>query len=213
MNNEALKNKSKPNKSKAEFYTADSSPYGITFGAWTVRWWKWCYSIPRRRNPTIDSTGKFCAEGQEGHTWFLAGIWVRKKRNYPHRKCSVPSDVSILFPLINCEENPREYPKKNTQEKLRLSLSKDMATVRELKCCVDDEELPPQLVHSDPEFFSITIRSDMALNNKGGETMMTTSGYWVFLKPLPKGNHHISFEGSYKYGRLHAGAIYDISVI
>ena len=213
MHNETLENKSKPNKSKAEFYTADSSPYGVTFGAWTVRWWKWCFSIERSRNPTIDSTGKFCAEGQGGYVWFLAGTWVSEERNYPHRKCSVPSEVSILFPLINCEENPLEYPNLKTQDDMTKSLSEDMATVRKLKCCVDGEELPPQLVHSDPEFFGITIRSDMALNNKGGETTMTSSGYWVFLKPLPKGNHHISLEGSYQYGKLHSGAVYDISVL
>lgn len=202
------------NKSKAKFYTATACPYGITYGAWTVRWWNWCYSIPRRRNPTIDNTGRFCAESQKGHTWFLAGVWVRKRRNYPHRKCSVPSNVSILFPLINCEENPLEYPDKNTKTKLRRTLSKDMATVTGLECFVDDQELPPQLVQSDPEFFKIKIRNDMALNNKGGETdRMTTSGYWVFLKPLHRGKHHIIFEGSYQYGRRHAGADYDISVI
>lgn len=213
MRNETIKNKRTPNNNKIKFYTAESFPYGITFGSWTVRWWKWCFSIERNRNPTIDSTGKFCAEGQEPPVWFLAGTWVSEERNYPRRKCSVPNGVSILFPLINCEENPLEYPNLKSKDDMRKSLSHDMGTVRKLECFVDAKELPPQLVHSDPEFFSIRIRSDMGLNEKGGATTMTSSGYWVFLKPLSAGNHKISLEGSYQHGKLYSGAIYDISVI
>ena len=41
---------------------------------------------------------------------------------------------------------------------------------------------------------------------------MTSSGYWVFLRPLRKGYHDLSIEGSYQYGRLHSGATYDITV-
>jgi hypothetical protein len=219
LNYEPIENKRKSNKDKIEFYTADCSPYGITYGAWTTRWWKWCFSIEKNRNPVIDETGKFCAEGQEGNVWFLAGKWVSDERNYPHRKCSVPSDVSILFPLINCEENLLEYPSLKTHKSMIAKLSKDMDTVRHLKCFVDGEDLPPQLVRSDPTLFSITIRGDIsaaagrAENEKGGKTIMTSSGYWVFLKPLPKGKHHISLEGSYQHGKLHSGAVYDISVI
>ena len=77
----------------------------------------------------------------------FTGKWVSDERNYPHRKCSVPSDVSILFPLINCEENLLEYPSLKTHKSMVAKLSKDMDTVRHLKCFVDGEDLPPQLVH------------------------------------------------------------------
>jgi hypothetical protein len=212
LRKEKIKNKRKPDKNKIEFYTSDCSPYGITFGAWTVRWWKWCFSIQRDKNPTIDKTGIYANEKQSKPTWFLAGTWVSEERKYPHRKCSIPNGVSILFPIINCEENPLEYPNLRSKEEMKNRLLYDMGTVRDLKCLVNGEKIPPQLVHSDPEFFDITIRSDMSENKKGGNTLMTTSGYWIFLKSLPKGNHHIEFEGSYQYGKLYSGATYDISV-
>jgi hypothetical protein len=212
LRKETIKNKRKPNKNKIEFFTSDSSLYGLTFGAWTVRWWKWCFSIKRNRNPTIDKTGIYANEKQSRPTWFLAGTWVSEERKYPHRKCSIPSGVSILFPVINCEENPLEYPELRSKKDMKNRLSHDMSTVRKLECFVNGEEIPPQLVQSDPEFFHIKIRSDMAENNKGGDTLMTTSGYWIFLKPLPEGNYHINFEGSYQYGKLYSGATYDISV-
>jgi hypothetical protein len=200
-------------KNKIEFFTSDSSPYGITFGAWTVRWWKWWFSIERNRNPAIDKTGIYANQKQSKPTWFLAGTWVSEERKHPHRKCSIPSGVSILFPVINCEENPLEYPDLRSKKDMKHRLLHDMSTVRKAECFVNGEEIPPQLVESDPEFFSINIRSDMAENKKGGDTLMTTSGYWIFLKPLPEGNYHINFEGSYQYGKLYSGATYDMEVM
>lgn len=201
-----------PKKSTIEYYTPNNSPYGITYGGWTIRWWKWCFSIPRGRNPTIDPTGGLCAEGQAGPVWFLAGTWVSEERNYPHRQCCIPKGLSILFPIINCEENPIEYPNLKSKDDMRKSLSRDMATVSKYECFVDGEKLSPQIVHSDPEFFDIELRSDMSENRKGGHTTMTCSGYWVFLRPLREGYHDLSIEGSYQYGRLHSGATYDITV-
>jgi hypothetical protein len=202
----------KPESKSIGFYTSGYSPYGTTFGDWTVRWWKWCFSIPRHRNPTLDKTGAHAAEKQTNPTWFLAGTWVSEERNYPHRKCSIPRGVSLLFPVINCEENPLEYPHLKSKSDMKNRLSYDMNTVRRLECFVDNEEIPPQRVGSDPEFFEIEIRSDMSENKRGGNTLMTTDGYWIFLKPLSTGTHHINFEGSYQHGRLYSGATYELSV-
>ena len=47
----------------------------------------------------------------------------------------------------------------------------------------------------------------------GGRTRAGSDGYWVFLKPLPRGKYNIQFEGSYEYGRLSSGAHYEISII
>lgn len=197
---------------KIKFFTSNSSPHGNTYGKWTVRWWRWCFSIKRDRNPTLDRTGTYASEKQSRPTWFLAGTWVSKKRSYPHRNCAVPGGVSILFPVINCEENPLEYPHLKSRKDMKDRLLYDMGTVRKLECSVNGYDIPPQRVKSDPDFFHIKLRSDMTENKKSGSTLMTTDGYWIFLKPLPKGNYHISFEGSYQFGKLYSGATYDISV-
>jgi hypothetical protein len=200
------------------FFTKDCRPYGETYGSWTVKWWKWWFSIKRNRNPAIDKTGIYANQKQSKPTWFLAGTWVSEDRMHPHRKCSIPNGVSILFPVINCEENPLEYPdlKSDDEMKMRMMMSDrlqaDMDTVSKFECFVNGKEITPEFVKSDPEFFIIKIRGDMAENKKGGETLMTASGYWIFLKPLPEGNYHINFEGSYQYGKLYTGATYDISV-
>jgi hypothetical protein len=200
------------NNNKIEYYTFNDSPYRVSYGKWTVRWWKWCFSIERNRNPTTDDTGAFCCEGQERPVWFLAGTWVSEERNFPHRKCTIPSDVSILFPIINCEENPLEYPHLKTDEEMKNSLDADMNTVLKRECFVDNVPVPPEKVQSVPEFFDIRIHSDMGLNGRGGVTKMTSDGYWVFLKPLSPGIHSISLEGSYQNGKLFSGASYELTV-
>lgn len=217
LDNEDTKN-TREIYAEVNYHTSDSSPHWFSFGSWTVKWWKWCFSIERERNPTIDRTGIRANENQMRPTWFLAGTWVSESRIYPHRKCSIPQGVSILFPVINCEENPLEYPElkreKPDEEKdvMRKRLNEDVKTVQDVVCYVDNQIIPPQVVRSDPEFFEISIRSDMAENRTGGVTTMITEGHWVFLKPLARGYHHINFHGSYLYGKLHAGASYDISV-
>jgi hypothetical protein len=56
-------------------FTTDSRPYGLTYGEWTAKWWQWAYSIPSDVHPAYDDNGKYCAEGQSGPVWFLAGTY------------------------------------------------------------------------------------------------------------------------------------------
>jgi hypothetical protein len=199
-------------KNEIEYYISGSSPYGITYGAWTAKWWKWFFSIERNRNPVFDDTGLYANERQSKPVWFLAGIWVRQERRYPIRNCTIPSGVSILFPVLNCEVNPLEYPHLRSKKELKEHILHDRTTIGKLECYVNGKEVLPQLVESDPEFFDIVIRSDLSENKSAGQTLMTASGYWVFLKPLSEGHCNVNFEGSYMHGKLYSGASYKITV-
>ena len=51
-----------------------SKPYGLTYGQWSVKWFQWAFSIPKDKNPIIDTSGKNCAINQnDQYAWFLAG--------------------------------------------------------------------------------------------------------------------------------------------
>src|SRR5437763_11387933 len=60
-----------------------SSPYGLTYGEWSARWWQWLLAIPPNVNPNFDGTSldpdvatvNDCAQGQSGPVWFLAGTF------------------------------------------------------------------------------------------------------------------------------------------
>jgi hypothetical protein len=50
---------------KTSFFTADSEPYGKTYGNWTVEWWRWVLRIPKSINPVLDRTGQYVGVDQQ----------------------------------------------------------------------------------------------------------------------------------------------------
>lgn len=40
-----------------EYFMPYESPFGVSYGQWTVRWWQWAHSSPTNLNPVLDSTG------------------------------------------------------------------------------------------------------------------------------------------------------------
>jgi hypothetical protein len=198
------------------FFTSDCTPYGETYGRWTVKWWQWFLLTPKSINPVLDETGKYADVNQTyNDVWFLAGKFADEDRkSFPNRVCRIPAGKSILFPVINCEANPLEYPELKTHQELVEHVKRDEDTIIKKNCSVDGKEIPAQRIKSDPLVFELTINKDNAANIKGGgNTYASADGYWVFLKPLPKGEHFISFQGSCEYGKLNSGANYDLEIL
>jgi hypothetical protein len=203
-------------RDEISFFTADSMPYGKTYGSWTVKWWNWALGLPKSVNPVLDPTGEYANTGQnEKDVFFLAGNVADEHTNIPNRICRISKEKSILFPVINCESNRLEHPELITRQDIIDRVRRDEDTIVKKECLVDGERIPVQRVKSDPLVFNLNIVEDNLFHVKGGTTTTDASsdGYWVFLKPLSKGRHIISFEGSCEFGRLHSGAIYRIEVI
>ncbi len=196
------------------YFTADSSPYGETYGRWTVKWWRWCLSTPKAINPAVDKTGEHTnINNPSKEVWFLAGKVADEDRNLPNRFCTIPAGKPILFPVINCEANPLEYPELNTHQQLLERVKRDEDTIIKEECFLNGSEIPPQRVKSDPSVFELQIDADNIFSVNGrGSTYASSDGYWVFLKPLNIGQHIIHFEGSCEYGKLNSGANYRIEV-
>jgi hypothetical protein len=187
------------------FFTADSKPYGKTFGSWTVQWWQWFLLTPKSKHAVIQ---------QSNGILFLAGKLADENRNLPSRFCTISTATSTLFPVINCAANPLEHPELKTYQDLIEHVKKDEDSIVKKECFVDGKKIPPQRVKSDPSIFELRINEDNAFNIEGGGTTYASAdGYWVFLKPLPIGNHVISFHGSCEYGKLNSGATYCIQVV
>ena len=200
-------------ESGVNFFTADSVPYGKTYGAWTVQWWRWALSGPKSTSPVLDELGKYAHLNQPSEVWFLAGKFGDEQKDIPYRKVTVPSRTSLLFPIINCEANAFEYPELRTDEDLLDHVKRDENTIVKKECFVDGEKIPVQRVSSDPPIFDLEIAKDNPLGiMKTGTTRAAADGYWVFLKPLDTGEHRIEFAGACELGRLNSGASYQIMV-
>jgi hypothetical protein len=196
------------------FFSASSSPFGQTYGQWTVNWWRWALSIPKSINPVLDPSGKFAHIGQpKRFVWFLTGRFGSEGANLPRRACTIPAGRAILFPIINYEANLLEYPQIRTEDELLKHVSDVEDTIARQDCFVDGIKIAAQRVKSDPEIFRLKISKDNAANiPNSGVTLAAADGYWVFLKALIEGSHVISFEGSCEQGKLKSGAFYNVRI-
>lgn len=114
--------------------------------------------------------------------------------------------------MINCESNQLEHPELRTQAEIVQRVEHDENTITKKICFVDNESIPPQRIKSDPLVFPLELVEENIYFGKGGYTSASADGFWVFLKPLPRGQHVISFNGACENGRLNSGAIYHIVV-
>jgi hypothetical protein len=195
---------------KIDYFRPDDKPYRLSYGQWTVRWWQWAKLAPVRINPVIDKTGMYAHVNQQGPVWFLAGTFG--ENTLPHRSCILPYGKAILFPVINYEMNPLEKPELANGSDLIHHVIDDIDDIVVRYAIVDGTTVPVYRIKSDPLIFSLIISDENNNGIEGGTTYAVADGYWVFLKPLSKGNHHIYFHGSCSGGQRNSAADYVISI-
>jgi len=204
------------NKKELEWFTPNSRPYGLTYGQWTVKWWNWALSIPTEINPVFDDSGKFAnASQKDPNVFFLAGTFDGAT---VQRRCTVPSGKAILFPVMNYEVNPIEYPHLNTETEMIREAIRDQDDIINLEATINGKKVPFYRIRSDPPVFPLTISLDLIESEevpKGAKTIdkAASDGYWIFLKYLSKGEHRIFFAGSCSSGIRNVRATYNVTVI
>ena len=179
-----------------QLFSVDSKPYGLQYAEWTVRWWRWVLSIPKDRNPLIDSTGEHCAEGQRqsGPVWFLAGTTGNIYR--AERKCIIPTGKAILFPILVSQFSYAEVPSIKSNEELIATTAKDIDNWSLLEVIIDGLKLnglQKYRVKFGP--FDLSLPENNVWDITAGPTKAVSNGFWAFLKPLKDGSHTISFHG------------------
>jgi hypothetical protein len=189
-------------------------PYGKTYGEWTVEWWRWAFSMPKSLCPLLDNTGEKSRINQpEKYVWFLAGIFGTEDNTIqPHRNVTIPSDRSILFPVINCEANSLEYPHLKTDDQLLEHVKRDENSIVKKDVFLNNDRLSVQRVASDPPLFDLTFCKDNSLDITATTTRATADGYYVFIKSLPKGEYNLYFRGACEAGRLNTAATYTLTI-
>jgi heme/copper-type cytochrome/quinol oxidase subunit 2 len=178
---------------EAEIFTTDASPYGLTYGEWTARWWQWAYSVPRDVHPAYDDSGKYCAEGQGGPVWFLTGTYEHPVERY----CNIPAGKAILFPILNSECSYVEFPGLNTEEELRQCAKQMQDSVVHLEASIDGVPISGlEQYRVQSTLFNLTLGQNNILDLPANtNTQAISDGNWVFLKPLSPGEHVIYFKG------------------
>jgi len=152
-------------------------------------------SIPREKNPCADLTGKYCSVNQpDTNVWYLAGTFGNT--TLINRKCTIPQGRAIFFPILVKEDSLAE----DTDLKTELELVKrsKQATDRliDIEAAIDGniiDRLEKYRVRT--PVFDLEFPVDNVYNVRPGFTRSVCDGYWMFIRPLTTGRHHIYFRG------------------
>jgi|SRR6188472_1382536 len=176
-------------------YDRHEYPFGQSWEKWVALWCTWMLSIPKKNNPSLDKTGKYCSMNQNNeNVWFLTGTFgniVPVKR-----KCTIPVGKAIFFPILEKEDSLEEDSDLNNESEL-IKRSRDATNrLTYMEAWIDSlkiEDLKDYRVQS--EVFDLKFPEDNVYDVKQGLTRSVCDGYWLFIKPLEIGKHHIYFKG------------------
>lgn len=212
LNNKKIDTRTGMSDEIIESHPSGTALNGITYGAWTVEWWRWAMSFPSSISPVNDETGIYANAGQPRDAFFLAGKFGSENNKFPRRRCIIPHGKSILFPTLNCQANLLEDLDLKTPDAIREHVAKDIDTIVKNDCYVNEIRIPSVRVPSDPRVFKMKLMKEHEGDMQMMSTLAAADGYWVFLKPLPVGEYEIKFRGSCEQGRLSSGADYIVTI-
>ncbi|HYZ58833.1 MAG TPA: hypothetical protein VE544_04175 [Nitrososphaeraceae archaeon] len=199
-------------KSIIDIFEPDSSPYNVGYSKWTVRWWNWCLLQSKSTNPVNDRkrTDRNASNNQiYPSVWFLAGT----TDGNAERECIVPKVRAILCPIINFEISTAEKPDLDTDEALLSRAKDEIDKIENLNVIIDGTRLSNlKKFRVQSGVFGVNLPQDNIWEVKPGKTRAAADGYWIFLKPLPKGMHTLQFNGSCLAGTINIGTNYYLEV-
>ena len=171
--------------STTQYYTKDSAPYGTHYADWIKKWWQWNVSLPKAEHPQTNPK-TVCATKVSGRVSFL----VQSYQGPQHYTCTIPTKNAIMVPistgsctsieahstkladLVNCASNGDQH--------LTFKATLDGALLNNL-----------QNNYATTNLFTMTLPNDNFENLKAGTYPTGAGGYFIFLKPLPAGQHNL----------------------
>ena len=188
---------------------------------WSEAWWRWEFSIPTARNPSLDSTGVHCGAGQEGRVWYLGSSFGGAVTLT--RACTLPRRRAIL---VNLSGTLNDYPCPDTtfhpapgqslQAFLAQGAKQVVDGVNALTLTVDGRGVPDLFAYRYPTplfYFTgdprRTTSSDGCIT--GRRQPAVADGYFVMLRPLRAGRHTLRFTSHDAMGNSNS-LTYDLTV-
>lgn len=162
----------------------------VTQAEWSRRWWEWALSFEDDISPVADRSGVQCGNRQSGDVFFLAGTYGTARTV---RTCRVPADKYLFFPLINYVVMPNGGAVRSCMQ-ISTTAARVTDGAEMLVLEVDGVRYDGLQRHrqASPECFNAWAR-----HPSGARLFPTASnGYYVMLKPLPRGRHTINFGGA-----------------
>lgn len=190
-------------------FTPNESPYNKTYSDWAREWWQWHLSIPDIKennslaHPRDSYSPEKCSWNQSsGPVWFLADGKDQADLSTPEvRQCTVPQGKALLVQIVGSGCSTGEGLR-NDQELLDCAVW--VLPSAEFSASVDDVEV--MNTRSDPndrdEFYVEPFKTNLTYVDRNyyevepGSYDAMVAGYYLFVPPLPPGDHIIRFSES-----------------
>jgi hypothetical protein len=178
--------------SMVNVYPPSSQPFGKTYEAWSIDWWKLIQTLPTSDNPVFDETGEKCHAGQDDpNMWFAMGTGGGKAE----RTCTIASSQAIFVPILGGECSDLEDRSLDTEQK-RKDCAVAGAKRGIISLSVDGQRVPNlQSFWFEAPINDFELGPDNIWGVEPGIAQEYTAGYYVILEPLSVGEHEIHFSG------------------
>lgn len=194
----------------ARVFPPHSSPYGLSYPEWHVKWWQWSISIPWDTHPYQGA--QFAAVNQSGPVWFLVGY-----TDGQIREITVPRGKSLFFPILNVESSNVEPAPYFGADEAGMRAANSLFVFSDMVCVIDG--LPVRNLErfqAESPLFSFNAPDGNILIGDGPVSGLSVdSGTYVMVPPLSAGRHVIHFEGTMThpmFGSIPYDATYHITV-
>ncbi len=181
---------------------ASDSVAGKSMAEWGIRWTDYLLSFDCDHFPVFSATGEDAGHFQDGQVYFLSGSVGGKI----HRQVTVEYGKYLFVPIVTyLNHYPCPYPnfKPAPGQSMKTFLMQGAADiidgVNTMKLAVNGDTLSDLSAYRftsdlfylkpNPELVCI----DVCITD--GPQPSIVDGYWVILKPLPRGRHDIWFYG------------------
>ncbi|WP_157365090.1 hypothetical protein [Arthrobacter sp. QXT-31] len=185
-----------------------------TYSALAARWWIWAGSQPVPTNPLVDKTGKDCANGQTGTTWFLAGAIGGGEIS---RTCTLPAGSDLFFPLINIVDIEAQADNVSPGAVRRILASVDVKkSTSNLTVTFDGKAIGPDVIqYEESPMFAVTLPKHNIFGAAAGiYDPCGDNGYYALIKGATPGEHALKFTGAYDgpLGSFSINATYHLTI-
>ena len=170
---------------------------GRGYAELSADWWRWANAMPIA--PYLDRDGRFCALGQDGPVWFLAGTDGSFDAK---RECHVPAGKHVFLPVINMyRQTPRGVDKQTRRvqscAELQGSVSVNNDHLLSAVVLIDGVQVRQVGDYRVRSAGCFKVWPDLPEDDRYYTPVAASDGYWLLLPPLPVGRHTVVVGANY----------------
>jgi len=182
----------------AEFYSPDLPPTGVSLDDLISKWWNWWHTVPSETaliwpSCLVSDGGSI---GSNESVVFLANpsFGNDANTNRTNQNCQIFSNQAIFFPLYNsvCDTSMPEFAVVDYSS--MLECAKDANTEPNAEVYLNGTDITANsFEHYTSAPFKLVYADRNPYEDLPGNYTAVGGGIYLFLKPLPQGEHELHY--------------------